>query len=529
MNRKGTDKILTVVVPVYNVEQYIKQCVHSIIHGLRQSDLDRLEVIIVNDCTPDHSMKQIESIVDQYPSVFTLINHIKNTGLGGARNSGIENARGKYLVFIDSDDWYESGAVSEIIELTKNLAENDILIYGFEAKIDNKIIWSYLPEKTHNISAEQALHDFSLDRITASFCNKIFPAKLIKRFKFSEHRYYEDLEMMPLLLQEAKVIHFLNKSYLNYRLEGLSITRQKTTVKHIKDFVSVLNTLLSNVHSDRIRSNFFFNRWAYVFRVWDLDNNTVDFAIREVLNQMYKNNIVVYEKAEFNRFKDNISLKARTLRFQSIENISVRLDKICKENSDYITQMSNDPILISIILPVYNNEQEIVKLISFIEKQNQRNIEYIFVDNKSDDNSLSIIGEFANAHFNVNVIELDRNYGAGYARNAGIKRAKGNYLFFHDADDWINLNSFDIIKNLLVAYDFPDALVFSFEVFDANYKFNWINENLENIGEGVYSGQEFFKWILKGIVNPVDGIKCLREICLNQINYCFQQKFIIRI
>ncbi|MCI7189013.1 MAG: glycosyltransferase family 2 protein [Fusobacterium mortiferum] len=118
---------ISVIIPVYGVEKYIRQCLESIINQTYKN----LEIIVVNDGTKDNSMK----IVEEYLSDerIKIINK-QNGGLSSARNRGIEEATGDYISFIDSDDWIDLNMYKE---LCSQLIDEDILIYRF-FNYDNK-------------------------------------------------------------------------------------------------------------------------------------------------------------------------------------------------------------------------------------------------------------------------------------------------------------------------------------------------------------------------------------------------------
>lgn len=97
------DKLLTIIVPVYKVEQYIDKCLSSLILE-DENQMNQLEVIIVNDGTPDHSAEMSREYVKSYPNTFRQIDK-ENGGHGSAWNVGLKEATGKYLRFLDSDDW----------------------------------------------------------------------------------------------------------------------------------------------------------------------------------------------------------------------------------------------------------------------------------------------------------------------------------------------------------------------------------------------------------------------------------------
>ena len=119
-------KLVSVIVPVYNVEKYIRQCLESVIN----QTLKDIEIIIVNDGTKDSSMKVVEEYL---PDKRIKIINKENGGLSSARNAGMREAQGKYICFIDSDDFIDSSMMEELynkIEKTNSdVVESGILLY----------------------------------------------------------------------------------------------------------------------------------------------------------------------------------------------------------------------------------------------------------------------------------------------------------------------------------------------------------------------------------------------------------------
>lgn len=117
---------LSIVVPVYNVERYVRKCILSIIN--QEDDLFKgIEVVVVNDGSKDKSVEQIQDLVDKYDNI-TLVNQ-ENLSLSVARNNGMEQAKGDYVWFIDSDDWITSNAVNVIMPYLDNI--NDIVTINY--------------------------------------------------------------------------------------------------------------------------------------------------------------------------------------------------------------------------------------------------------------------------------------------------------------------------------------------------------------------------------------------------------------
>ena len=124
-------KLLTIVIPVYKVEKYIRQCMDSVI--VPQTEMEQLEVIVVNDGTPDNSAKIAREYAEQYPETIRVIDK-ENGGHGSAWNVGLKMATGKYIRFLDSDDWLSD--LSVLITRLETL-DVDLVFTHFNKYYDN--------------------------------------------------------------------------------------------------------------------------------------------------------------------------------------------------------------------------------------------------------------------------------------------------------------------------------------------------------------------------------------------------------
>ena len=103
--------LLSIIIPVYNVEKYLAQCLDSVLYP----DMPEYEIVCVNDGSTDSSPAILSQYAAKYPGQIRIVNR-PNGGLGAASNTGIENALGKYITFLDSDDYYAPGAVAEMLD-----------------------------------------------------------------------------------------------------------------------------------------------------------------------------------------------------------------------------------------------------------------------------------------------------------------------------------------------------------------------------------------------------------------------------
>lgn len=112
----------SIIIPVYNVENYIEQCLESVV----TQEFDSFEVILVDDGSADSSGARCDVYAEKYPNVTVI--HQENRGLAGARNTGLNNASGEWILFVDSDDWIESGMLNRLFEW---MSEEDADLYSY--------------------------------------------------------------------------------------------------------------------------------------------------------------------------------------------------------------------------------------------------------------------------------------------------------------------------------------------------------------------------------------------------------------
>ena len=200
---------VSIVIPVYNVEKYIRQCLESVIN----QTLKDIEIIIVNDGTKDNSMK----IVEEYLSDkrIKIINK-ENGGLSSARNTGMREAQGKYICFIDSDDFIDSSMMEELynkIEKTNSdVVESGILLYDNKThKVEER------KNKKYN-STEKG--SYLWGKYTTEVCNKIYKREFLLKNNifFEEGMIHEDDLFTIRILFSTNKIEKIEKSFYYYRI-----------------------------------------------------------------------------------------------------------------------------------------------------------------------------------------------------------------------------------------------------------------------------------------------------------------------
>ena len=248
------EKVLTIIIPIYNVEKYIRQCLDSII--LDEEQMKYLEVVIVNDGTPDMSGVIAHEYESRYPQSIKVIDK-ENGGHGSAWNVGLKNTNGKYVRFLDSDDWLSN--LSSFMEELKSHDED--LIFTHLIKFDEQSKSSSV-NKIQNIEYNKTYITSTFSYIeTGNHCNIYnFWHCTYKRdiFKgeqpmFVEKVFYDDaiLFVAPFVLGNTMV--FIDTELYNYRIgqSGQSVN-VNVERKHAHDYIKVSKGLIefANRHKD---------------------------------------------------------------------------------------------------------------------------------------------------------------------------------------------------------------------------------------------------------------------------------------
>ena len=228
---------LSIIIPVYNTEKYLKKCIESIIN----QTLKDIEIIIINDGSPDNSDK----IIKEYNDTRIVYITKENEGIGKTRNKGIDIATGKYIAFVDSDDYLHPCFCEKMLNKAKS-DNSEIVVCDFyednNGIMKDRIIESFLPT---SLSDNPNL----LYNINMGPCNKIYKKSLFdnKSNRFNEKLKYEDLPFVVKMLTQAKKISKLDEKLTYYVIHDNSETtkRDKRIFDIIKETELTINYLKS--------------------------------------------------------------------------------------------------------------------------------------------------------------------------------------------------------------------------------------------------------------------------------------------
>ena len=289
---------ISVIIPVYNTEKYLRQCLDSVIN----QTLKDIEIICINDGSTDNSLR----ILEEYAKSDTRINIInqKNHGQGYARNKGLEITSGEYIAFLDSDDFVDVEAFESLYTYAKKYNADfvEFLINNYNNNSDADGLF----HTDYKFNENQIYTNVELNKYIFSVpilaCNKIYKKDFINKHNihFSCGKLGEDhiFTIKSRLLAER--ICFMNKAFYFYRINSDSITHKKSikTIGIFKIMQKIEKYLKNNNYLNQLSEEF--EAYKYNFTLWNIDNVPI-FLIPIFLN-LAKKQLLPEQITSFNDY-----------------------------------------------------------------------------------------------------------------------------------------------------------------------------------------------------------------------------------
>ena len=392
---KNFNSKISIIIPVFNAEVYLEQCLESIKH----QTYHHFEVILVNDGSVDHSA----GICQEYVKKDSRFRYFEkeNGGVSSARNLGLDHAEGEYITFIDADDWVEDNHLEILMNA---IVENncDIAISSYKQFIQTRdvfLINIYSNQEKYllnvgKMNREKFLAELpKLMFISNSFncaVSKLFSKRLVEDIRFDTTIIYaEDLDFYFKLYLKGNEFVFVNADTYIYRQHDESTTAEFDQI-HAEHEMLVYKNMLDKVSEIGIPTVNYVNILQSL-----IDSRDNFLKNKELL-------------AEFKRFIDD----------------SKRIQTYPKT-------------LISIIVPIYNVSPYLKQCLESIKNQTYPYFEVILVNDGSTDGSKEICQQFTDIDCRFLYVE-QKNEGVSAARNTGILKSKGEYITFIDGDDFVD-------------------------------------------------------------------------------------------
>ena len=400
---------ISVIIPVYNAQYSIERCLTSIL----TQDLDDLEVICVDDGSTDKSVEIIKAISREDHRVICI--QQKNQYAGVARNNGLQIASGEYVTFIDSDDWIEPLSLKKIYEIAK---DNDVdmlktVCRYFDAQNGRYSSggWISLKNQIFNVVTNYKTNK-ELVNLSDTPWSGLYKRKFLSKNKITFDNY-------PVVNDTGFFIKSL-------------VLSEKVIVTDILFTTYVINQKNSLISKRYKHFDFQIKIFEDYYIYLKSFGNEKQFPILKRLFQAILGRYSSYIDSDVLQLSDKYKIKKMVFKFFSKNEYQFLL------NHDYfkeIKEKANNIIpLISIIVPVFNNEKELDNCLSSAVEQTYHNLEIICIDDGSIDNSTKIIDKYCSLDQRIKLL-TQKNRGFAAARNIGIDIAQGEYVYFLEATD----------------------------------------------------------------------------------------------
>lgn len=505
---------VSVVIPVYKLELYLGQCLDSILG----QTLNEIEVICVDVGSTDNSI----SILETYQSMDKRVKILRqnNSNAGTARNNGMNAASGEYIVFLDSDTFFEREMLETMYEKCKRDSA-DICICGggvynqknnFYQDVPHYLNMNDVPENMPFSASE--IREKIFNFVSSASWNKMFRRQFIleQKIEFQSLKGASDLYFVYLALACAERITIVDRWFVNYRT-GNDNSLQTTNENSLFDWYKALLALRNSLRERKLFSEFersFKNR-ALDVAIYNLNRAKTIEDYKTLFERLktecfYKLEIVGHTKPYF-YIQDNFSQMIVILESSAEQTWKKKIDILANRKEDVPLfdiktwerpeiQVDDNGIAVSVIIPVYNAKEYLEECLESVVKQSLKNIEIICIDDGSIDHSIEILNKYKNEDERIIILRKE-NGGVSSARNAGLEIATGEYICFLDSDDYLDLRALEFLY-YEAKKDYLDQLFFSaeplYDHFVDDHRYSFYQDFYKRYGDysQITSGKEYF-------------------------------------
>lgn len=415
-------ELISIIVPIYNVEEYLKDCLDSI----QKQTYQNYDCIMINDGSTDSSREIAETyLVD---SRFRLINQ-DNQGLSAARNTGFRNLKeeSSFVAFVDSDDYIDPLFLEKLAE---QISEDVDIIEGTIQSFKEGIYYNLLQihqDKMVFTTVEEKLEQLVSQGLRTSVFPKLYRKSLLNDNFFPKGFIFEDLAVIPELVTLSKKWVKIQDVLYYYRIREDSITTKAFSEKNLDIF-----KIIEKFDLFFIDANLNAKLWA----------ERLKYA---QLNHQYKTTVL----------EDN----------PYISKYQEKLEKLMLQIKKYEKREVTGE-LISIIISVSNTESYLRQCLDSLLNQTYISFEVIIVDNGSTDSSASICQEYIEKDSRFKYFEIEQD-SISSSYNLGLEASKGSYITFIKSDDWVDSDYLELLYATMIE-EKADIVVSTYKTFNTN-------------------------------------------------------------
>ena len=416
---------VSIIIPVYNVEAYLSQCLDSLL----QQSLQDFEIICVDDGSTDNSLLILNQYAKEDDRI--IIRKQKNKGAGAARNLGLLYAQGEYVIFLDSDDFFETDMLEKCVS-TLDKDQSDLVGFlsqryyqrtGKYVDMPDSIRLDNCPSHSPFYAHEAAKHIFNIFQIAP--WNKMYSHSFIKSNKlfFQEIPRANDVAFSIHALGLADKISIIKEHLANYRFDtgtSLTATKVETPLAFWNAFKEAKKRLIEAGVYDKYEQSFLNITLKHIF-----------LNLRSLSNTASYRDVLYFIK--YHAEKDFGFMVKPVDWYYDLKLLSA----YCKIKGQVKTFLKPVPVpKISVVIPVLNSRPYIRECVESVLEQSMTDIEVLCIDAGSEDGTVEILEEYAKKDKRLKVIHSDKK-SYGYQVNLGVDEAKGKYLAIIESDDYI--------------------------------------------------------------------------------------------
>ena len=432
---------VSVIIPVYNAEKYLGKCLESLL----SQTLQEMEIICVDDGSSDGSPEILKRFQERDGRVRILTQ--ENQYAGAARNNGMKEAQGEYLLFLDADDFFENTLLEKVYNQGKKM-EADIVLFGAKQYNDKTGIvspasWYFkrdaLPRENPFSGKTENTDVFAL--VTPAPWTKLFRREFVEKqgLSFQGLQNSNDVYFVLTALALAEKITYVDEELVFYRV-GMKGSLQGSKSLHpdcfIEAYAGVYHELQRRGIYERYEEGFMnilLSGCAHNLRTvtdWELRRRICERMAEPEFAEMG----LMERREEYFRRKEDFVFVNGIL--NAFEWEAQHQKRLLPTEPVIIRKAENDIGIprVSVIIPVYNVEKYLRECLDSIVNQTLREIEIICVDDGSTDGSPEILREYGEKDCRITIISQE-NRGISSARNHGADIASGEYFYFMDGDD----------------------------------------------------------------------------------------------
>lgn len=415
-------ELISIIVPIYNVEEYLKDCLDSI----QKQTYQHYDCIMINDGSTDSSREIAETyLVD---SRFRLINQ-DNQGLSAARNTGFRNLKeeSSFVAFVDSDDYLNPLFLEKLAE---QISEDVDIIEGSIQSFKEGIYYNLLQihqDKLVLTTVEEKLEQLWFQGVRISVFPKLYRKSLLNDNFFPQGFIFEDLAVIPELVTLSKKWVKIQDVLYYYRIRDNSITTKSFSEKNLDIFKIIEKFDLFFVDAD-LNVKLWAERLKYA-----------------QLNHQYQTTVL-----EDNPYASKYQEK--------LEKLMLKIKKYEKR------EVTGE--LISIIISVSNTESYLRQCLDSLLNQTYISFEVLLLNDGSTDSSAAICQEYAEKDSRFKYFEKEQD-SISSSYNLGIEASRGSYITFIKSDDWVDSDYLELLYATMIE-EKADIVVSTYKTFNVD-------------------------------------------------------------